>query len=52
MTISAHAVPSWFRERRYGMFGHMNIATVPAFAPVHEHAAEGCRTDTLVWEST
>jgi alpha-L-fucosidase len=38
VTISAHAVPEWFTQRRYGMFVHMNIATVPAFAPVHEYA--------------
>ncbi|MGZ6974881.1 MAG: alpha-L-fucosidase [Acidimicrobiia bacterium] len=38
MSISAHAVPEWFTQRRYGMFVHMNIATVPAFAPVHEYA--------------
>lgn len=38
MPISAHAVPEWFTQRRYGMFLHMNIATVPAFAPVHEYA--------------
>lgn len=29
---------SWFGECRYGMFVHANIATVPAFAPVHEYA--------------
>ena len=29
---------SWFDECRYGMFVHANIATVPAFAPVHEYA--------------
>lgn len=29
---------SWFDEYRYGMFVHSNIATVPAFAPVHEYA--------------
>ena len=28
----------WFDECRYGMFVHANIATVPAFAPVHEYA--------------
>ncbi len=38
MEIRAHAVPEWFTQRRYGMFLHMNIATVPAFAPVHEYA--------------
>jgi alpha-L-fucosidase len=38
VTIAAHAVPEWFTQRRYGMFVHMNIATVPAFAPVHEYA--------------
>jgi alpha-L-fucosidase len=38
VTISAHSVPEWFTQRRYGMFVHMNIATVPAFAPVHEYA--------------
>src|SRR6476661_10876499 len=29
---------SWFRRNRYGMFVHANIATVPAFAPMHEYA--------------
>jgi alpha-L-fucosidase len=29
---------SWFDECRYGMFVHANIATVPAFAPLHEYA--------------
>jgi alpha-L-fucosidase len=29
---------SWFGQRRYGMFVHANIATVPAFAPMHEYA--------------
>src|SRR6476620_1554048 len=38
VTISEHSVPEWFTQRRYGMFVHMNIATVPAFAPVHEYA--------------
>ncbi len=38
MTISEHSVPEWFTRQRYGMFVHMNIATVPAFAPVHEYA--------------
>jgi alpha-L-fucosidase len=28
----------WFDECRYGMFVHSNIATVPAFAPLHEYA--------------
>ena len=32
------AAPGWFGEQRYGMFVHANIATVPAFAPVHEYA--------------
>ena len=27
-----------FRQKRYGMFVHANIATVPAFAPMHEYA--------------
>ncbi len=31
-------VPNWFTQCRYGMFVHANIATVPAFAPVHEYA--------------
>ncbi len=30
--------PGWFGQCRYGMFVHANIATVPAFAPVHEYA--------------
>lgn len=29
---------SWFSECRYGMSVHMNIASVPAFAPVHEYS--------------
>lgn len=29
---------TWWNERRFGMFIHMNIATVPAFAPVQEYA--------------
>ena len=29
---------SWFQQSRYGMFVHANIATVPAFAPMHEYA--------------
>jgi alpha-L-fucosidase len=28
----------WFRQQRYGMFIHLNIATVPAFAPVQEYS--------------
>jgi alpha-L-fucosidase len=36
--IRDHAVADWFTRQRYGMFVHMNIATVPAFAPVHEYA--------------
>jgi alpha-L-fucosidase len=31
-------VRTWFEEKRYGMFVHANIATVPAFAPMHEYA--------------
>ncbi len=31
-------IPEWFRERRYGLFVHMAIATVPAFAPTHEYS--------------
>lgn len=38
MTISAHAVPRWFGERRYGMFVHASIASVPAFSPVHHYS--------------
>ncbi len=30
--------PHWFAEKRFGMFVHANIATVPAFSPVHEYA--------------
>lgn len=29
---------SFLGDRRYGMFVHANIATVPAFAPLHEYA--------------
>jgi alpha-L-fucosidase len=36
--IAEHSVPDWFTQRRYGMFVHMNIATVPSFAPIHEYA--------------
>src|SRR5262245_34474403 len=37
-TAANGAGPGWFGEQRYGMFVHANIATVPAFAPVHEYA--------------
>src|SRR6202158_5294623 len=39
-SVGSVAAPggSWFRQSRYGMFVHANIATVPAFAPVHEYA--------------
>src|SRR5205823_11663916 len=36
-TVPVNA-PAWFGACRYGMFVHANIATVPAFAPVHEYA--------------
>ena len=31
-------VPRWWNERRYGLFVHSNIATVPSFAPIGEYA--------------
>lgn len=31
-------VPAWWNERRYGLFVHSNIATVPSFAPIGEYA--------------
>jgi alpha-L-fucosidase len=38
MTIRAQELPAWWDGCRYGMFVHANLATVPAFAPVHEYA--------------
>jgi alpha-L-fucosidase len=38
MTLTARALPAWWDGCRYGMFVHANLATVPAFAPVHEYA--------------
>jgi alpha-L-fucosidase len=38
VTIAAHSLPSWWDGCRYGMFVHANLATVPAFSPVHEYA--------------
>jgi alpha-L-fucosidase len=38
VTLTARALPSWWDDCRYGMFVHANLATVPAFAPVHEYA--------------
>ncbi len=35
--MSGREVAPWFAERRFGMFVHMSIASVPAFAPVHEY---------------
>lgn len=29
--------PDWFGARRYGLFVHMSIASVPGFAPLHEY---------------
>ena len=31
-------VPSWWNERRYGLFVHSNIASVPSFSPIGEYA--------------
>ena len=36
--FSGRSVPSWFGQRRYGLFVHMAIATAPGFAPVQEYA--------------
>ena len=30
--------PGWWNERRYGLYVHANIATVPSFSPIGEHA--------------
>ena len=38
VSLTARALPSWWDGCRYGMFVHANLATVPAFAPVHEYA--------------
>ncbi len=38
VTLTARVMPSWWDGCRYGMFVHANLATVPAFAPVHEYA--------------
>ena len=31
-------MPSWWNQRRYGLFVHSNIATVPSFAPIGEYS--------------
>jgi len=31
-------VPAWWNQRRYGLFVHANVATVPSFAPIGEYA--------------
>ena len=31
-------VPSWWGRRRFGMFVHANLATVPAWSPIGEYA--------------
>lgn len=36
--LAAVTGPDWWNERRYGMFLHANIATVPSFSPIGEHA--------------
>ncbi len=38
VSLTARALPAWWDGCRYGMFVHANLATVPAFAPVHEYA--------------
>jgi alpha-L-fucosidase len=38
VTLGARALPGWWDGCRYGMFVHANLATVPAFSPVHEYA--------------
>jgi alpha-L-fucosidase len=31
-------LPTWWGERRFGIFVHANLATVPAFAPIGQYA--------------
>lgn len=31
-------VPGWWNDRRYGLFVHASVATVPAFSPIGEYA--------------
>lgn len=31
-------MPSWWNERRFGIFVHSNLATVPAWAPIGEYS--------------
>jgi alpha-L-fucosidase len=37
-SFSGRPTPDWLSQRRYGLFVHMAIATVPAFSPVHEYS--------------
>ena len=31
-------MPTWWNERRFGIFVHSNLATVPAWSPIGEYA--------------
>ena len=31
-------MPAWWEQRRYGMFVHANLATVPAWSPIGQYA--------------
>ena len=31
-------MPTWWNERRFGIFVHSNLATVPAWAPIGEYS--------------
>lgn len=33
-----NVTPSWFQEQRFGLFLHLNLASVPAFSPVGEYS--------------
>jgi len=37
-TRPAMGMPDWWGERRYGLFVHANLATVPAWAPIGQYA--------------
>ncbi len=32
------AMPGWWQQRRYGLFVHANLATVPAWAPIGQYS--------------
>ncbi|HEY4462169.1 MAG TPA: alpha-L-fucosidase, partial [Streptosporangiaceae bacterium] len=39
-SLSAHPLPQWYRDAKFGIFIHWGVYSVPAWAPVGQEYAE------------